>query len=55
LNKEEKYTICPKCNNEKYWPKYINYKDITLCSRCGYWEPRDISNGLELLELEDKQ
>ena len=50
LNKEEKYTCCPKCGHEKYWPKYINYKEIDLCSRCGYWEPKDIGN---VLELED--
>lgn len=53
LNKEEKYTICPKCNHEKYWPKYINYKEIDLCSRCGHWEPRDIGSGNVLLGLDN--
>jgi len=61
MNKEEKYTVCPKCNHERYWPKYINYKEIDLCSLCGYWEPRDIEVGenveyyLGLLDLDDNK
>jgi len=52
LNKEEKYTICPKCGFEQYWHKYINYKDITLCNKCGHWEPRDIEIEINRLNKE---
>ncbi|SPF36886.1 hypothetical protein SBF1_170017 [Candidatus Desulfosporosinus infrequens] len=29
---------CPKCESEKYYYTYINYREIVLCRKCGYWK-----------------
>lgn len=51
---DDKYIICPNCGHERFWPKYINNMDITICSKCGHWIPLICEDLLGLLDLEDE-
>jgi len=37
LNISNAYTVCPVCGFEKFYYKFINDKEINLCSMCGHW------------------
>ena len=43
--------LCPNCKNPKYYYKYINCKEITICSLCGYWDYFICDDELGLLDL----
>ena len=48
-------TICPKCGENKYYWKYVNYKEILLCGKCGYFDYFICEDELGLMDLEDKK
>jgi len=46
-------TPCPKCGDIRFYYKYINYKEILLCSKCGYYDYFVCEDELGLSDLED--
>ena len=45
---ENKNVVCPICGCLKYYYKFIDYKEIILCSSCGYWDHYNTEVELEL-------
>ena len=47
-------TICPKCGEVNvYWPRYINFKEIVLCNKCGYFDYIVYNDEIGLSDIED--
>jgi len=54
-NQNIKYNsnTCPKCGHLNFWYKFINGKEIELCSKCGYWDNHKLDE-VELFGVQDK-
>ena len=48
-------TICPKCGEPYYWPRYINFKEILLCKKCGYFDYVVHNDEIGLLDIGDDE
>ena len=45
---KSKYVKCPVCGFEKFYYKFINDKEIELCSLCGFWDHHNLDDDIIL-------